>query len=218
MKLILFNKDNLILNFLALFLISIVLYKIWFNISVYDYYYVIFWFCNISALLLGISILLKFKPIIGAVSISVVPAQFLWVIDFILFYFFGFGFGRTSDLADYSMFEFYLSVLFHLILIPISIYTVYKFGLSRKSYLYSVIIFITLLLPLTYFITPESYNINCVFYQCDLSYEDYFYSDKNLYEGTIIYLILNMFFWYFIALLAYFVYFFYFKKFIKFVD
>ncbi|MCH8519122.1 MAG: hypothetical protein LAT82_00010 [Nanoarchaeota archaeon] len=208
------SKNIYVLHFLGILLLLFVLFKISYNIYYYNYFYTIFWFCNFAALLLSIGIIFKFKSLVGAVFLASLPAQFVWFLDFLLYIIFGLGFGRTSDLFNESLFEFLLSVTFHIIIIPISIYSVIVYGLSRKSFMYAVTLFIFILLPLTYFLTPLQNNINCVFFPCDMSHAEF--TDSQILSG--LYFIFVLGFWSFISLSIYLMYNIFLKNKIKFVD
>lgn len=211
------TNSSFILFFLGLFLLLFVFFKIGYNIYFYDYFYTIFWFCNFAALLLSIGILFRIKSLIGAVFLASFPAQFIWFLDFILYFIFGLGFGRTNDLFNDSLFEFILSVTFHIIIIPISAYAVWVLGLSKNSFKVGVILFILILLPLTYIFTPLTNNINCVFYPCDLSYSEF--NNLSFFEGnTFLYFLFTLFFWSFISIIIYISYIYFFKNKINFCD
>lgn len=182
---------------------------------IYNFNWIIelFWYCNIAAIILALGILFNKKELIGAVLITAVPAQFLWILDFIL-NLFGYGFGRTQWLFTSGLFIFTVSVILHASLIPISFFGVYKTGFSKKSLLYGFIIFILLMFPLTYIFTPATENINCISYPCDLNIEkDSIKILSNSDYMTLNYLIKVMLFWSFILIISYFIHLSMFKKF-----
>jgi len=125
----------------------------------------ILWFCDMTAVILGIGLIFKSKSAATLTLVMAVPAQFLWIIDFFLEAF-GVGLGRTEELWEYGQVVFWLSVNLHAILIPISFYAVWKLGFEKKILKY-VLLYALLLLVATYLTADPSYNRNCVYYGCD---------------------------------------------------
>ncbi len=188
-------KDK-ILDLIGVILILITILNIIIHIKTYRDYFEIFWFCNLSALICGIGLITKKKEIVSSVLIAAIPAQFMWIVDFLLNFIFGYSFGRTLWLRESTYTIFLISTYLHLFVIPSSLYGTYCLGYSKKAYKYAIIIFIILLLPITYFFTPFEENINCVFYPCDLIYEiNYKELSSSTYFGTFYYLLNQIIYW-----------------------
>ena len=113
--------------------------------------------------------------------------------------------GRLERLFDSSLQVFTVSTLLHEIVIPIAFYGVYKMGFSKKSFYVAFLIFILALLPITYFSTPHTANINCVNYPCDTSRSDYGekITESNFYM-TPYYLLYVIGFWSLLFIISYF--------------
>jgi hypothetical protein len=131
--------------------------------------FVIFWFCDFAALLLGLGILFRtrFSQIIpNIILITVIPAQFLWILDFFLQNF-DYGLGRTALLYSYGAAVFYGSLNLHAILIPSALFLTYRNGFSKNCFWYGFW-FVFILLSTSFFVTDPALNVNCVFYSCDM--------------------------------------------------
>ena len=94
-----------------------------------------------------------------------VPGQFMWIADFFL-EMFGHGLGRTAELWGYGPVVFFSSVTLHGLLIPCSFYGVWKKGFDPKA-LVPALIYVYILLTVTFLLTPPAENVNCVFFRCD---------------------------------------------------
>lgn len=125
----------------------------------------ILWFCDMTAIILGIGLLLKNKTMITLTIVTTIPAQFMWIVDFFLEAF-GEGAGRTAELYSFGPVVFWLSVNLHAILIPISAYATWKLGFDKKALPY-ILLYMFFLLNSTFLFTPVAENRNCVFYGCD---------------------------------------------------
>lgn len=144
----------------------------------------VLWFCDATAFVLGIGLILKNKTMITLTVVTTIPAQFMWIADFFLEAL-GAGAGRTETLYSFGPLVFWLSVNLHAILIPISAYATWKLGFDKKS-LSWILLYAFFLLNITYFFTPLADNRNCVFYGCDESdpgsgYTTYFLLNSLLY-------------------------------------
>lgn len=125
----------------------------------------ILWFCDMTAVILGVGLIIKSKKAATLTLVMAIPAQFLWIVDFFLEAT-GNGMGRTAELWSYGETVFWFSVILHAILIPISFYGVWRLGFDKK--VLGLILFYTFsLLLVTYLLTEPAYNQNCVFYDCD---------------------------------------------------
>lgn len=130
----------------------------------------VFWYCNIATIMLGVGFLFRRAGLITAVFVTAIPVQFFWIVDFFLNSF-GLGMGRTAWLFNDSLFFLtpIISIILHGILIPLSLWGVFKYGFDKRAY-YWVIAAVFILLLATFFFTSPEFNRNCVFYPCDLNY------------------------------------------------
>ena len=110
-----------------------------------------------------------------------IPAQFMWIIDFIM-EIFGTGFGRTEFLFNYGLDVFLGSLNIHIILIPTALYLVYKRGFHPKCYWYVQLVSI-ILLGGAFLFSPPVENVNCVFYDCDASFDVFYGKEVYLEYG-----------------------------------
>ncbi|MBF0386716.1 MAG: hypothetical protein HQL20_02535 [Candidatus Omnitrophica bacterium] len=125
----------------------------------------ILWFCSAASLLLSIGLFRRNSIIISMVFLMAVPAQFFWIVDFIL-QCFGAGWGRTALLLNAGPFVYWTSLLLHLLLIPASFFGVWRLGFDARAFWPSLGFGWGLLLLSFFFTAPQS-NHNCVFYPCD---------------------------------------------------
>jgi len=125
----------------------------------------ILWFCDMTAIILGIGLILRNKVMVTLAFTMAIPAQFPWILDFFLEVF-GIGAGRTANLFTFGPVVFWLSINLHTIVIPISFYGVWKLGFGRKA-LMPILIYGFVLLVTTFLVTKPTENRNCVFYACD---------------------------------------------------
>lgn len=171
--------------FIGLWVLISVLANQWANFVQWQDPFEILWFCDFTALILGVGLILKNRMLITLTLVSAVPAQSIWIIDFFLEAF-GHGMGRTAQLWSYGHLVFWLSVNLHAILIPVSLYGVWKLGFNTKA-LKLTLIYISLLLIASFLFTSPIENRNCVFYDCDEQ------DPKGGYLGF--FLIHSLFFW-----------------------
>ncbi len=151
---------------------------------------VVFWYCDIAAIILIYAIYTKNNFLATSVLVTAIPAQFYWIVDFIL-EIFGYGAGRTALLFEnVNGIRIILPVLLHTLLIPTAFFTVKLYGFNKRSIIFSIGFFSITLLVATYMIFSPSVNINCVFYPCDLSYYKNFIEIVNTQSyANIIYLL-----------------------------
>jgi len=200
-----------ILNVIAVFLILFII----FNVSINFFYWEdgwteILWYCDFAAILLSLGIIFRKNYLISGVLITAIPAQFLWILDFVM-KIVGFdGFGRTAWMFALPTLTILPSVIIHLVLIPISIYATFLYGFNKRGYLVGLgILLFAMIMP--FFFSAQDDNINCVFYSCDLDFEHsatYHYLSIPSYSiqyilfialrwvffGTIVYFVLLKFF------------------------
>lgn len=131
----------------------------------------ILWYCNLASLFLVFGIFFK-KPLLNSiVLVTIIPVQFFWILDFFITLFGFQGFGRTALLFDLPFSIVAISSILHLTMIPIAIYAVVVYGFKKNSFVWILLsMFFVLILP--YLFSPFVDNINCVFYPCDLAFED----------------------------------------------
>ena len=190
--------------FLGVFVLASVIANQWVNFVRWHDPFEILWFCDMTALILGIGLILKNKSAATLTLVMAIPAQFLWIVDFFLEAF-GVGMGRTAELWNYGQTVFWFSVNLHAILIPISLYAVWKLGFEKRI-LKPVLLYTYFLLTITYLTSQPVTNRNCVFYDCDQS-------DPG--GGYLSYFIFKLLlFWELIFVLSFFVQ----KKFFSFVE
>lgn len=167
------QSERIILYFLGAFLIFMAALNLFYHIKIWKEWEEILWYCNFASVVCGIGILVQSPALVSSVLVTAIPSQFLWIVDFILASF-GHGLGRTEVLFEFPRSVFLISIVLHVMLIPISFYATCKMGFSKKSIYYGLVLFIFLLLPLTYYVGEVEENRNCVFYPCDLDYhKDY---------------------------------------------
>ncbi len=184
------------LNFLGIILLIVVVFHLYFHyINVNNSVYAeLLWYCNIASLFLFFGLIKKNSKIITSVFLTAIGAQLFWIIDFLRLIVFGESFGRTNWLLQSESLVFWISVSLHALLIPISFLGLLAYGFSKKGFILGGIIFIIILLPLTFYTTSVSDNINCIFYPCDLNIESNSIEifSSNIYS-TSEYLIYNLF-------------------------
>ncbi len=153
------------LRFLGWFVLVVALLDASIDIVRGDWLEVLF-FCGFAVFVLSAGILLNKRVLIGATLLAAVPAQFLWILAYVL-YFFGITFGRIEWIFGVPWWEAALSIILHVLLIPIAIFGVYVHGFDARSFRYCLIIFILFLLPVSYVVGGAEYNVNCTHYSCD---------------------------------------------------
>ena len=172
------QKDRKKLFFIGFILVVIGAVDFIFTL-LFEPFYNLLWFSNAITLLLGLSLILMNRLFMGAMLISS-TAEIPWVIDFIGRLFFGKGiFGNVTqymfkDFGFYSI-NFYME-LDHLFVIPLALYGAFKIGVHKNSYLISSA-HIILLNILTFYSTPASKNINCIYHLCLLKEDIFNFND-----------------------------------------
>jgi len=163
------------------------------------------WFCHILAYILAAGSLLRSSLLSSIALISAIPTQFMWIVDFIQMLLFNSG-SRTAWMFANDLNAWWiphLSLLLHIIIIPISIYAVFKFGFHKRSIFYALAIS-TIVLFLTFIFTEPYININCVFYPCDLNWQTHSsLINYNKFYGSTLYFIKELLFWYVVGTLVY---------------
>ncbi len=125
----------------------------------------VLWYCDVAMMLVALGFFLRSARLMTVVLATAVPAQFLWIIDFVLTLGGG-GFGRTEAIGTWGPGMLLSSLHLHVVLIPLAAYGVYRYGLVARA-LPGIWIAIVTLLGLTAILAPPQYNINCVAFDCD---------------------------------------------------
>jgi hypothetical protein len=156
-----------VLDLLAILLLLIVIVNMCIHLATWsDGWTEVFWFCNSAAILLSLGILLRKTVLVSTVLVTSIPAQFLWIVDFLLISLGFHGLGRTAELFQYAWPIILISIILHILIIPTAVYATWFYGFKKKSILISIL-FILYLFIAPYFLSTPDDNINCVFYPCD---------------------------------------------------
>lgn len=168
-------KNNLINDKILRVGAILLLFFISFNVIINFLYWndgwtEILWYCDLAVIILSIGILFKKKYLISGVLITAIPAQFFWILDFVLKVIGFEGFGRTTWLFAWPFLTVLPSIIVHAILIPLSFYAVRIYGFDKKGFYVAMgILVFTMFMP--FFFSAQDDNINCVFYSCDVNFE-----------------------------------------------
>ncbi len=174
------GKHKKILNIIAVIVLVLVFINVLLNAFYWgDGWTEIFWYCNLASFLLAVGILWKRVTLISVVLVSSIPAQFFWILDFVLKVIGFAGFGRTTELFVWPLPTIVLSVVLHLLLIPLAVYATLIHGFKRRI-LGWILVFMVILMAFPFFLSSYEDNINCVFYSCDLSFTHYLSSNPSL--------------------------------------
>ena len=147
--------------FIGIYLLLSVAVNQWVNIAKYNNEVGIrgiIWFCDLTAILLGIGMILKNKSLVTVSLVTAVPAQLPWIFDFFLEAA-GNGMGRTAGIWGWGPEVFWATVNLHSMLIPLSLYGVYKLGFDAKGLKYALL-YGAFVLFLSYSISPIKSNFN----------------------------------------------------------
>jgi len=180
------KKGIKVLNVFAYFLLVLVVLNIFIHIYFWsDGWTEILWYCDLAVIFLVIGILKKNTSINSFVLASAIPLQFVWIIDFFINIFGFSGFGRTISLFEWPILSVLPSVFIHLLLIPVAFYSVYLFGFNKKHFLIYMFLFLVVCIFGAFVFSSYEDNINCVFYSCDISYENAVLSSNSFYFSFI---------------------------------
>jgi hypothetical protein len=154
-------RDFLLMTTLALTAFSFILIPIyWYHYSILNF----LWFSDISLFITIIALWLKSPLLISMAAIALLPIEIIWNTDLVLSVITGYSiFGIVDYMYDpqYSLFLRSLS-LFHIFLPIIWIWCLIKWGYKRQAPKYALI-FVTVILFLTYILSNPKDNINWVF-------------------------------------------------------
>jgi len=188
-----------ILNYISILLIVFIILNVSINFLYWsDGWTEMFWYCDFAAILLSLGILFKKNYLISSVLITAIPAQFFWILDFIL-HVFGFeGFGRTAWLFSWPVLSALPSVLVHIILIPLAFYATVIYGFNKKG-VFIGFLMMAFAMVMPFYLSAQDDNINCVFYSCDVDFEHsatYSYLGMAAYSlDYLLFITLRWFFW-----------------------
>ncbi len=122
------------------------------------------WLSDISLFLTLFALWVNYSLFTSIAMVGIFPFELAWNLDFFLHLFTGKNLIHIADYMferKYSLFLKSLS-LFHVILPPLWIFLLYKFGYNQNAFLYSIFL-IWIILILTYLFTDPKKNINWVF-------------------------------------------------------
>lgn len=193
-----------ILNVLAIVLLILVIGNFLVNLFFWqDSWTEIFWYCSVASILLSLGILLKNPSLNTIVLVTAIPAQSIWIVDFILNIFNLGGFGRTTWLFELPLAVTAFSVILHFLVIPLALYAVAVHGFKKNVFV-GTLITMTVILAGSYFFTSFEDNINCVFYSCDLAFENLEGMPVSFPEiGSMTYFVFLFIRWVFWVLISY---------------
>ena len=197
--------------FLGLYSVFLTFGYLFFYGLSFESFRIFFWFSHISLLLIGIGFFIRSSLLISTMFIISVPFEFFWLIQFITTLFGIIG-GTNNFILGYSIPEFIFTFFFHLNIIPLAIYGVYKFKFNKNSLFFALILFNLFILPISYYLSSisENENINCVYKSCSI--EENSFSFLKDFHMTIYFLIYKMFLYSLITSLSYLFWLKFFKK------
>ena len=149
---------------LALCSVTIIGYQFWEN---QNYYYVL-WYTNFASLTMAAATFWDHHGVSSAVAITSVIGEFMWVLDYIL-YFFDLSFGRAAGVFYYPPLITTASIIMHGLLLGLALYRVIRNGYSPDGLYYTVLIFVLFLTPASIFIAPFDTNVNCAHHPCEMT-------------------------------------------------
>lgn len=128
----------------------------------------ILWFCNNTTFVLGFAFLLRNKFWMSSQVIFGFIPQIVWSFDYISQFFFKKTFLHTVDYMFEASYPklFYILSLHHILLIPIMLYGLYKFGYHQQAWIGSLAHGSAIWFASYFFANSES-NINCVYTPCN---------------------------------------------------
>ncbi|MBL7056134.1 hypothetical protein ISS07_04435 [Candidatus Woesearchaeota archaeon] len=137
------SKKSKIENFkiIGIFLLILALIDSY-SLLRYETFTQLFWFCNFAIYLLAFGFYFKKPVVLTGVLIGSLTVQIPWVLDFLVQLITGYSlWGVASYMFDYGFnnVRFYIE-LDHLLILPLSIYGVYKSGFNKKGWLFMGIV------------------------------------------------------------------------------
>lgn len=181
-------------------LLSLAVFNLILHIYLWGDWGELFWFCSVVSVILAYGLIKRNALIISMSLAAAIVAQPAWIIDYGMYVLFGYMGRSALAFAEIPLFIELLSVIQHSVVIPLAIFGAYRFGYSRASLGWGLGIYVFLLLSLTFFFTSPELNRNCVFYPCDMGYDE---AQAVGWDSTS-YLIRVLFFWSVVGTLGYF--------------
>lgn len=137
--------------------VALIVVVYWFAYGPQNY----LWFSDITLILLVPALWLRHSLIVSMMAIGVLPFEIYWFLDFISGARLG---GMTGYMFDETGYPVYLRALslFHLVLPPLLITALWRFGYDRRAWLCQTLLS-WVVLPMSYFLTDPKENINWVF-------------------------------------------------------
>ena len=129
------------------------------------------WYCNIGLIIVAFALFFKSSLWVSAVFITALPAQFFWIYGDFLMFFGQETLGRFSWMTQTSPLGMLFDFNYHFAVIPLSAYGVWKFGYHRQA-LWLAVAGSIVVPGLTRLLTEPIYNINCVYYPCDMEFQE----------------------------------------------
>lgn len=162
------KKRDLFLNMIGIFFISLNVAAVIINI-LSDTPYNLVWFCNHTAIILGLAFLFRSSFwVMAELSIGFIP-QLLWTIDFLsklIFNKFVFGFTDYMFLPDYNQ-ALYILSWNHVFMLPLALVGLYLLKNPVKDAWKGSLLHGILLIPLSYWIgSLVGTSLNCVQKSC----------------------------------------------------
>ena len=162
------NHKRIILIFIGIIFVIFGLLA-YFNAFYYENHYLIFWFCYLALLVIGIGLIFSEPRLILSQLYIVFIPDIIWGIDFISYLING---KSLMGIVDYFFLEgpipLKIVTMQHLLVIPVCLVAlVYIRDIKNK---FPILLISLLELSLFYYLaitfTPEIYNINCVYKPC----------------------------------------------------
>jgi hypothetical protein len=149
------------------------------------YFLEFFWFCNLACFAISLSLIFLKREYLKKVAATLlcisIPAQSIWIFAFLSQIFNLSAFQRLESFTYITNIEgnifnaffnntFYiLSLLEHVLLVPICLFVVFKIGFDKSIFKY-ILLTTFLLCTFSFIISPDILNINCMKRGCDSLY------------------------------------------------
>lgn len=164
------TKRDDILNFLGILFLAAGIIRLIILVSTADLMH-FFWFSNHVLLLLGIGVLMRNRFLVTAeLCIALVP-ETLWTLDFLSKILFNkYLFGVTQYVFEQPLSLQSITAFQHLLIVPLGLFALWFFNVPNDAWRYSFIH--ASLLWIAGFLAGQEYNINCVFKNCIVYFEN----------------------------------------------
>ena len=132
----------------------------------------IWWYCNLALLLGALAFVIKSRLLLSTLLIVTIPTQFFWIVADVMRVL-GLGILHRSAwlTIETNPLVFILNFNYHFAIIPICIYGIWKYGYDRRAFL-GAVVFLMMIMFGTRLLTTVSYNVNCVYYPCDIPFNE----------------------------------------------